>query len=196
MLENILKTKKCFKLVCGAGNEDLDEVEKLVYIYSKAGCNIFDISANVDVIKAAKRGLKKAGIVDNRFICVSVGIKGDPHVNKAFINSEKCRRCMKCFSVCEQRAIESCIVDESKCIGCERCLRICAYDAVQMLNKPTDLNNLLPDITAEGIDCIEFHAISDNDKEIFEKWKHINSIFDGALSICIDRAKLSNEKYV
>ena len=50
MLEDILKNKNCFKLVCGAGNEDKNEVEKLVYLYSKAGCNIFDISANIDVI--------------------------------------------------------------------------------------------------------------------------------------------------
>lgn len=196
MLEDILKSKNCFKLVCGAGNEDSDEVEKLVYLYSKAGCNIFDVSANVDVVRAAKRGLKRAGIVENRFICVSVGIKGDPHVNKATINPEKCRRCMKCFSVCEQRAIKSCFVDETKCIGCEKCFRVCAYEAVEIVNKPTDLNKILPEIIAEGIDCIEFHAISDDDKEVIEKWNVINSNFDDVLSICIDRAKLSNEKFV
>lgn len=196
MLEDILKTKNCFKLVCGAGNEDINEVEKLVYLYSKAGCNIFDVSANIDVIQAAKRGLERAEITDDRYICVSVGIKGDPHVNKAFINSEKCRRCMKCFSVCEQRAIKSCIVDETKCIGCEKCFRVCAYEAVEMRNKPTDLNKILPEIIEEGIDCIEFHAISDDDEEVFEKLQTINNNFDGTLSICIDRAKLSNEKFV
>lgn len=196
MLEDILKTKNCFKLVCGAGNEDINEVEKLVYLYSKAGCNIFDVSANIDVIQAAKRGLERVEITDDRYICVSVGIKGDPHVNKAFINSEKCRRCMKCFSVCEQRAIKSCIVDETKCIGCEKCFRVCAYEAVEMRNKPTDLNKILPEIIEEGIDCIEFHAISDDDEEVFEKLQTINNNFDGTLSICIDRAKLSNEKFV
>ena len=30
MLKDLLEDKKCFKLVCGAGNEDADEVEKLV----------------------------------------------------------------------------------------------------------------------------------------------------------------------
>ena len=68
----VLNSKKCFKLVCGAGNEDLEEVEKLVYLYSKAGCNIFDVSANIDVIKSAKKGLERAGIKENRFISVSV----------------------------------------------------------------------------------------------------------------------------
>ena len=43
MLKDLLEAKKCFKLVCGAGNEDTLEVEKLVTIYSKAGCNFFDV---------------------------------------------------------------------------------------------------------------------------------------------------------
>ena len=196
MLEDILKNKNCFKLVCGAGNENIDEVEKLVYLYSKAGCNIFDVSANLEVVKAAKRGLERAGIKENRFICVSVGIKGDPHVNKAFINSEKCKRCMKCFSVCPQRAIKSCIVDETKCIGCEKCYRICAYDALEMSSRPTDLNRILPEIITEGVDCIEFHAITDNDEDVYKKWKFLNDCYDGVLSICIDRAKLSNERFI
>ena len=196
MLEDILKNKKCFKLVCGAGNENIDEVEKLVYLYSKSGCNIFDVSANVEVIRAAKRGIELAGIEENRYICVSVGIKGDPHINKAFINPQKCKRCMKCFSVCPQRAIKGCVVDESKCIGCEKCYRICAYEALEMNSKPTNLNIILPKIVAEGVDCIEFHAITDDEEEVYEKWKLINECYGGVLSICVDRAKLSNEKFI
>ncbi|MBE7707447.1 MAG: 4Fe-4S ferredoxin, partial [Cyanobacteria bacterium SIG27] len=42
MLKDLLENKKCFKLVCGAGNEDCNEVEKLVTIYSLAGANFFD----------------------------------------------------------------------------------------------------------------------------------------------------------
>ena len=45
MLKNLLESKKCFKLICGAGNEDVKEVEKLVALYSKAGCRFFDLSA-------------------------------------------------------------------------------------------------------------------------------------------------------
>jgi len=196
MLEDILKDNKCFKLVCGAGNEDTAEVEKLVYLYSKAGCNIFDVSANADVIKAAKRGLEKAGILENRYICVSVGIKGDPHINKAFINPENCRRCLKCFSVCPQSAIKSCIVDEKKCIGCQKCFRICAYDAVVMQNKSKDIENLLPKIIDEDVDLIELHAISSDENDFEENLKIINNRFKGLISICLDRSKLSNEQFI
>lgn len=195
-LDNLLKSKSCFKLVCGAGNENAEEVEKLTFLYSMAGCNIFDVSANIDVIKAAKRGIERSEIKDDRFICVSVGIKGDPHVSKAFINSEKCRRCLKCFSVCPQSAIKSCIVDETKCIGCQKCYRICAYDALVMKDYPTDLNKILPEIIKEGVDCIELHAISDDEEDILEKWQYINETFDGIVSVCLDREKLSNEKLI
>ena len=41
MLKDLLDKKECFKLVCGAGNEDATEVERLVTIYSLAGCNFF-----------------------------------------------------------------------------------------------------------------------------------------------------------
>lgn len=195
-LKEVLSSKKCFKLVCGAGNENIEEVEKLVYLYSKAGCNIFDVSANVEVVKAAKRGLEKAEINENRFICVSVGIKGDPHVNKAFINAEKCTACKKCEAVCEQRAIENKIVDNKKCIGCSKCLKTCYFEAISMNNFPTDLNKVLPKIIEEGIDCLEFHAISDDEVETFEKWNHLNKLFNGFLSICIDREKLSNKQVI
>lgn len=195
-LTKILQSKKCFKLVCGAGNENIEEIKKLVYLYSKAGCNIFDVSANIDVIKSAKKGLEQAGITQNRFICVSVGIKGDLHVNKAFIDNEKCINCQKCEDFCEQNAIENNTIDTKKCIGCSKCLKICPQNAISTQNFPTDLNKIIPEIIKEGVDCIEFHAISDNENEVLEKWEILNNNFDGFLSICIDRAKLSNEKII
>ena len=90
MIKDLLDNKKYFKLVCGAGNEDITEVEKLVALYSKAGCNVFDLSANLEVIDSAKRGLERAGIKNDRYLCCSVGIKSDPHVSKAHINKKNC----------------------------------------------------------------------------------------------------------
>ena len=50
MLKKLLDEKKCFKLVCGAGNEDIIEIEKLTTIYSLAGANFFDVCANPQVV--------------------------------------------------------------------------------------------------------------------------------------------------
>ena len=136
MLKNLFEEKRCFKLVCGAGNEDADEVEKLVTIYSKAGCNFFDVCAKAEIVDAAKRGLKRAGIEKERYICVSVGIDGDPHITKAKIDSSKCVECRKCESICPAKAIminngKPCI-DREKCIRCFCCQEFCPKGAMKV----------------------------------------------------------------
>ena len=52
-LKNILKKRRYFKIVCGAGNEDPEEVRKLTVVYTLAGAVGIDVSANVEVVKAA-----------------------------------------------------------------------------------------------------------------------------------------------
>lgn len=197
MLTDILKNKKCFKLVCGAGNEDTVEVEKLVTLYSKAGCKFFDISAKPEIVDAAKRALKKSGVTD-AYLCVSVGIKGDPHISKACINKEICTNCGKCISVCSQSAILKCenttFVNKSSCIGCGKCVKICPVNSIDMYSEPDDLKKILSPLIEKGIDCIEFHALSEDEDEILKKWSDINSMYSGLLSICVDRSRLGNIK--
>lgn len=106
-LLEILSNKTCFKLVCGAGNEDIIEIEKLVALYSAAGCKFFDLSAKPEIIDAAKAGLDYSNCHDGVSLCVSVGIQGDPHVSKAVIDELKCTGCKKCVSQCLQNAILS-----------------------------------------------------------------------------------------
>ena len=86
VLDKYLQEKQFFKLVCGAGNEDAEAVKRLVYIYACAGCKVFDISARKDILEAAKIGAEFANKKDIHF-CVSTGIKVDPHISKAHINS-------------------------------------------------------------------------------------------------------------
>ena len=126
MLKELLDSWKCFKLVCGAGNEDALEVEKLVALYSAAGCKFFDLSAKPEIIDAAKRGLQGR----EGYLCVSVGIKGDPHIRKAQIDYEKCSGCHKCEEICPQKAIKHCKVLAARCIGCGRCYSVCKHGAI------------------------------------------------------------------
>lgn len=195
MLKDLLEAKNCFKLVCGAGNEDAKEVEKLVALYAKAGCRFFDLSASEEIIDAAKRGLEFAGVTD-AYLCVSVGIKGDPHVNKAVVNYDKCISCYSCDAVCPQGAIKYAKVKKFKCIGCGKCAKTCPKGAISYVSEEKDLREVLPSLIAKGIDCIELHAMGLNDDEITEKWGYINQVFDGILSICTSRGKLSDEKLV
>ena len=202
MLKDLLEAGKCFKLVCGAGNEDAKEVEKLVALYSAAGCKFFDLSAKEEVVEAAKKALgDKEG-----YLCVSVGIKGDPHVRKAQIDYEKCVGCHKCEEICPQKTIHHCKVKQFRCIGCGKCYSVCKHGAISYISESKNLREVLPPLIAKGIDCIELHAmgkssinaggqdLENDDYETFEKWNCINELYDGMLSICTARQYLSDEK--
>ena len=197
MLKDLLEAKKCFKLVCGAGNEDALEVEKLVTIYSKAGCNFFDVCAKPEIVDAAKRGLKNAGIDQNRYLCVSVGIAGDPHITKAVIDQEKCVKCGKCKITCPHDAIielDKYKVKKERCIGCSLCANACPKAAISMETQLMNYDEMLPKLIEKGIDCIEFHAISDDEFDVDAKWEIINELFDGMLCISLDRSGLGDNK--
>ena len=190
MLKELLDNRKCFKLVCGAGNEDPIEVEKLVALYSAAGCKFFDLSAKPEIVDAAKRGLQGR----EGYFCVSAGIKGDPHIRKSQIDYEKCSGCHKCEEICPQKAIRHCKVLAARCIGCGRCYSVCKHGAISFREENLDLKEVLLPLIEKGIDCIELHAMSENIDEALEKWDTINEIYDGMLSICTARGNLSDEK--
>ena len=59
MLKDLFDKKECFKLVCGAGNEDAAEVEKLVTIYSLAGCNFLTFVLNLKLLMLLKEDWKE-----------------------------------------------------------------------------------------------------------------------------------------
>lgn len=197
MLKNLLEEKRCFKLVCGAGNEDTKEVEKLVTIYSLAGCNFFDVCAKAEVVDAAKKGLKNAGIQTERFICVSVGIDGDPHITKANIDTENCIKCRMCIQKCPHNAIDNSLtVIKERCLGCGQCKTKCPQSAIRMTSQIIDYKEVLPELINKGIDCIEFHAISTDENDVDEKWEIINNLYNGMLCISLDRSELGDKKLI
>ena len=199
MLKDLLENKNCFKLVCGAGNEDAQEVEKLVTIYSKAGCQFFDVCAKPEIIDAAKRGIKNSGITEERYICVSVGIDGDPHITKAIIDQEKCKKCGKCKLVCPHEAIielDKYKIKKDRCIGCSQCVKVCPHEAISMYSQLIDYENILPELIKKGIDCIEFHAISTDENDVEEKWNIINKLYSGMLCISLDRSELGDKNLI
>ncbi|MBQ8634786.1 4Fe-4S binding protein [bacterium] len=196
MLQELLKNNQCFKLVCGAGNEDIKEIEKLVTIYSLAGCNFFDLCANSKVIKAAKRGLKNSQQEENKYLCISVGIEGDPHITKAKIEKDICKNCNLCSKICPREAIINNEVNQTRCIGCSQCAKNCPANAIKMETKVQNYSEILPELIKEGISCIEFHAISENENDVLNKWDEINSSFDGMLCISLDRSTSGDKKLI
>ena len=188
----LLVKKKFFKLVCGAGNEDAETVSRLVYIYAKAGCKVFDLSARKEILDAAKEGAKLAGVDDVHF-CVSIGIKGDPHISKAKIDLAKCVSCNACQRVCLQDAISE-QVDEKKCIGCQNCVKVCPQNAISMYEKDVDVVNVLPELVKNGVEILELHVMGHDKDDLGTKWNVINSCKLALASICIDRENFGNKE--
>ena len=183
-----------FKLVCGAGNEDCESVKRLVYVYAKAGCRFFDLSARKEILESAKAALKLANVND-AMLCVSVGIKGDPHITKAKINESKCIKCGNCFRNCPNDAIfSSIIIDEKKCIGCGICSKKCPTEAISMFEKDVNVKEILPYMVKNGVEVLELHIMGHDKNDLASKWNVINDCNPKFASICIDRENFGNKE--
>lgn len=195
---------KYFKLVCGAGNEDLEEVRRLSTIYTLGGCKGLDVSAKPEVVKACTAGIRFAysladqldiEILQRPFIKVSVGMPGDHHVRKAFIK-DNCIECDKCIPVCPTDAIpKDLVVIRDKCIGCGACEVACPpkIGAIGYEHDTKDIAKILPECIEAGAENIELHAGVLSDDSILEEWDLVcKSQKDHFVSLCVDRLNLSN----
>ena len=206
-LKNILKEGRYFKVVCGAGNEDTEEVRKLTLVYTLAGAVGIDISANVEVVEATMKGIDQAyGLAEligkeikiRPFINVSVGLKGDPHVRKAKIDVDKCTQCGLCLDACEQDAIDyDYNVVNIRCIGCGKCAEVCQFESVIFFTRKVDFNEILPKCLDAGAENIELHAIIDDDDSVMSDWQVIDDLVqDNFVSMCLDRSQLSDSHLI
>jgi ferredoxin len=203
-MQRLLDTRKFFKLVCGAGNEDAQEVKRLVVLYTLAGAKGMDVSATVNVVEHAMQGIDlafklapKLGIKlkTRPFITVSVGMPGDHHVRKAFIDLDICITCNLCIPVCPTDAIPNeLVVNTEKCIGCGNCSAICPKDdIISYSNNKRELKELLPKCLEAGAEQIELHAAIADDTAIMDEWQIVcDANPNGHVSMCLDRLHLSN----
>lgn len=225
-LKQLLRSGNCFKMICGAGNEDPVYVKKLAMIYTLAGAKILDVSCNVDVIAHAKQGIDLAfelseilgiEILDRPFIMSSVGMPGDHHVRKSYIDPDTCIGCNLCIPVCPTNAIPEGFTlslptfqelggsyeneDQSKeivikdlCIGCGKCSNICPKDdIISYRHNARELEILLPKCMDAGCETFELHAAVGEHDITMEEWKLINEINPHNYnSMCLDRLNLGN----
>lgn len=203
--KDLLNSSQYFKLVCGAGNEDTEEVNKLAFIYTLAGCRGFDVSATPEVVKACRDGIESAVSFSKKYwadennlpyITVSVGMSGDHHVRKAIIDPISCVNCNLCIPVCPTDAIpQSLVVIEPLCIGCGNCEAVCppAANAISYRHNAKVLETILPQCISAGAESIELHAGVPDDETTIEEWKTVcASVPNGMVSMCLDRYHLTN----
>lgn len=182
------------KIVCGAGNEDAESVKRLVYIYAKAGCKLFDLSARKEILAAAKEATELAEINDIHF-CVSIGIKGDSHIRKAKVDTFSCNKCGVCYKNCPNDAIDSfLLINEKKCIGCGICANKCPNQAIKMYDKDINVAEILPYMVLNSVEILELHIMGHDKHDLDYKWKVINECNPKFASICIDRENFGNKE--
>lgn len=202
-MKNLMLDSKFFKLVCGAGNEDGNEVLRLSFVYTLAGAKGMDVSANPDIVKKCVEGINLAldfiGEDEKNnfikpFITVSVGMPGDHHVRKAFIHQSGCIKCNLCIPACPTDAIPlELIVIDNKCIGCGDCSVVCPVDVIDYHHNSKELENILPRCLDSGAEQIELHAAVKEDKTIMKEWELINKLNPyNHISMCLDRLHLSD----
>jgi ferredoxin len=226
ILQNLLNEEKCFKMICGAGNEDVVQVKKLAFIYTLSGAKILDISANVSVVKAASEGIDlafklapelKIPLTIRPFIMVSIGMPGDHHVRKSYIDPNTCVSCGLCAPVCPTNAIpfefeknlnhyvnlgssyenedsSKEIVIKDLCIGCGKCSNICPKDnIISYRHNERQLRELLPKCLEAGAETFELHAAVGEHEITMKEWRLINEINPNNFnSMCLDRLNLGN----
>jgi Fe-S-cluster-containing hydrogenase component 2 len=191
-LKDYLNCNKTFKLICGAGNEDCLQIEKLVAVYSKAGANMFDLSSNTNSVQAYFNAQDRFNKRENNYFGISVGTDDDEHFKKAKINPEKCLSCGICRTVCLQNAVvfenNSYQILEQNCIGCMECSNVCMLGAVEKYRKKHDFEkNFCSILDFCTPNFIELHCSSPDIDETLSKWQFLNDSFDGILSICVSR---------
>ena len=225
-LADILNSGNCFKMICGAGNEDAQYVKKLALVYTLAGAKILDVSCNITVIEHAKEGIDiafelsslmniKIGV--RPYIMASIGMPGDHHVRKSYIDPNTCIGCNICIPVCPTDAIPKEftkeldifkmlngsyeIEDQSKeivikdlCIGCGKCSSVCPKDdIISYRHNAHELRELLPLCIEAGAETFELHAAVGEDKVTMQEWSLINEINPHNFnSMCLDRLNLGN----
>ena len=192
-----IKDRPLFKLVLGLGNLNFAQIEHLVEIYSELDVDIFDIAPSKEAIECVFETLEKNNKKRENFLfCLSFALFSDKHNKIALLNKKKCKKCMKCVKKCPQKAISFNVfpeIDKKKCIGCQKC----SCSAIDFHDEKTISAKHAAKLAIENkIQIVEMHCSVSKTKEIKQQFIELNKHFEGPISVCFSREKLSEEKLI
>jgi len=180
------------KFISGASNQDLPLIRNLCLLYTLAGVDCIDLSADPAVVTAAELGVERALEIMNGkggkpLLMVSVNDDEDPHFRKAWFDPEKCPKdCPRpCERACPANAIylspktssksptQAQGVVNDRCYGCGRCIPVCPLGIIQG-NSYRVNPAIICDLFSSGrVDAIEIHTQPFKSASFAKLWQDI-----------------------
>lgn len=174
------------KFISGASNQDLPFIKNLSYLYTLAGVDCIDLSADFAVISAANEGIDAAMMKlkqqekQRPLVMISVNDGEDLHFRKVQFDPNLCPSdCSRpCERVCPALAISSKStksggVDQSKCYGCGRCIPVCPLGLIHAHNYQVSPDAIKSFLASEMVDAIEIHTQLQESDSFGELWRNI-----------------------
>ncbi len=175
-----------FKLVLGASFQNLPAAKHLSLVWSLAGIDCIDCSADPAVIQSVEEGFVLAqayaqgqGLNWHRpWIMVSLNDGADPHFRKAYFPSQLCpAHCPRpCSSICPVQAIDPQGVADPLCYGCGRCGPVCPLGLISfkaLEYTPSAIGELL---SRCSVDALEIHTQAGNHLGFTRLWQGIDPL--------------------
>ncbi len=188
---NSLRKGNWFKLICGASYQHLPSIRNLALIYTLAGADCIDVSADKAVISTALEGIKIAKTLQSEtlkqgydlislpYLMVSINDGEDPHFRKAYFNNNLCPpNCDRpCENICPTEAIKfdnkfQGIID-SLCYGCGRCLPVCPINIIKTQSHLVSTEEVLNWLKEYPIDALEIHTQAGHFANFQKLWKKV-----------------------
>jgi len=185
---NSLKQGNWVKLICGASYQHLPSIRNLALIYTLAGVDCIDVSADKAVIHSALEGISVAQSLQSKAITlgyhfyskpllmVSINDGEDPHFRKAYFDSNLCpSNCTRpCEQICPAEAIKfnsqfQGIID-SLCYGCGRCVPICPFNLIDSKSHFVSIDEVLTWLNELPIEAIEIHTQQGHLENFIDIW--------------------------
>lgn len=183
---NSLKRGKWMKFISGASNQDLPHISNLCFLYTLAGVDCIDLSADLAVLCAANEGIQTAlkigkGHIQKPWVMISVNDGQDAHFRKAYFDPTQCPpSCPRpCEKVCPALAIGNSLmsgVEESKCYGCGRCLPACPLKLIQTVSHQTSTTTIQNLLQSGDVDAVEIHTQLQDACGFQNLWKEIGEV--------------------
>lgn len=199
------------KFICGASNQDLPLVRNLCLLYTQAGVDCIDLSADPAVVRAADEGISRAMALwpgcHRPLLMVSVNDAQDLHFRKASFDPASCPAdCSRpCEKVCPAWAIPPLTSSPSgepkgdgviseRCYGCGRCIPTCPLGLIDEVSYVAN-RSVVSGLFASGmVDAIEVHTTHGQEASFAELWAAIGSdILPAAKVVAVSFPDLKSE---